>query len=94
MSVFPLPGADSRELALLFGKLQKLALAGRFDGTAVSLHSPDGTEQTEYAGTYARDRAAALRASLRQSCTLGLYEARALMDQPRPNQRRRAPDGP
>jgi hypothetical protein len=88
MSVYSLPGADSREVALLMGKLQKLALAGRFDGAAISLHSPEGTESTEYAGTYARDRAAALKAALRQSATLGLYEARALIDQPAPKRRR------
>lgn len=90
MTVFSLPGEDSREVALLLGKLQRLALGGRFDGVAISLHSPDGNESSEYAGTYARDRAAALKASLRQSATLGLYEARALVDQPRPKRRRPA----
>lgn len=77
MTIVSMPSnADARDCAVLLSKLFKQAVTGHMDGIAVSYSTLDG-ELTAMAGKYARDKAAALKASLRQSVALGLFEAKA-----------------
>lgn len=72
-----MPGnPDARDVAVLLGKLFKRAVAGDLDGVAVSYDSLSEGEGVEVAGKYARDKAAALKACLRQSVAMGLFNAK------------------
>lgn len=77
MTVVSMPSdPDARECAMLLSKLFRRAVTGHIDGLAVSYSDPDDGDLTEIAGRYARDKAAALKACLRQSVALGLFEAK------------------
>lgn len=84
--------SDCREVATLLSRLCKRALAGSLDGVVVSFHSREAGEESEAAGRYARDKAAALKACLRQAVALGLYEAQAKLQKPQPAPRPRHRD--